>query len=60
MTQNLWKKAEAWKKIIRNYDQFGSGLVYFIEINDIVCNVYSAQEYGTFVILLFPRTFRIS
>lgn len=33
------------KKIIRNYDQFGSGLVYFIEINVIVCNVYSAQEY---------------
>lgn len=23
MTENLWKKAEAWKKIIRNYDQFG-------------------------------------
>lgn len=33
------------EKIIRNYDQFGSGLVYFIEINVIVRNVYSAQEY---------------
>lgn len=39
------EKGRGMEKIIRNYDQFGSDLVYFIEINVIVCNVYSAPEY---------------
>lgn len=41
----LMETGRGMEKIIRNYDQFGSGLVYFIEINVIVRNVYSAQEY---------------
>lgn len=55
MTQNLWKKARGMEKIIRNYDQFGSGLVYVIEINVIVCNVYSALEYiAEYSLHIFP------
>lgn len=50
----LMEKGRGMEKIIRNYDQFGSGLVYFIQMNVIVCNVYSAQQYCVFATYIFP------